>query len=379
MRDRDAPSDIALRLEALAGRRDADRGALSRIRQAAGQYRRRLRTTAPCRRVIRRRLLAAAFPDRIAQRRGDIGSFRLSGGGGSAKLPPTDPLARASAAGGRARWSWAPSARIRLACPARPGGPARRPHHGDGGERARPGVRRRPVATAPAPIGGVGAGGPHPSGRPAGNRRASWPTPSGASRIGAGLDGGSSPTAGPRRPAAQPRPCNVPDLTDAALAAGVRDWLAPHLLGTDKARRGGKTRPGMLLLRGILGWERASRLDRDLPTHLPLAGWPRGDRLHATGAAGGGAGAGVLWPANVTPVLAGGRMQAAIRPALAGRPAGRHHGRPGRILDRRLGRCAPRHAGPLSLATTGPNILARRITRVPKPAKNYLAHCSESP
>ena len=38
-------------------------------------------------------MLAAGFPDRIAQRRGEPGSFRLSGGGG-ARLAVTDPLAR---------------------------------------------------------------------------------------------------------------------------------------------------------------------------------------------------------------------------------------------------------------------------------------------
>ncbi len=39
-------------------------------------------------------LIAAGFPDRIAQRRGEPGQFRLAGGGG-ARLPPTDPLAAA--------------------------------------------------------------------------------------------------------------------------------------------------------------------------------------------------------------------------------------------------------------------------------------------
>ena len=39
-------------------------------------------------------LIAAAFPDRLAQRRSEPGSFRLSGGGG-ARLAVTDPLAKA--------------------------------------------------------------------------------------------------------------------------------------------------------------------------------------------------------------------------------------------------------------------------------------------
>ncbi|QOF95874.1 ATP-dependent helicase HrpB [Novacetimonas hansenii] len=89
------PADIRLRLDLIAGGEHpaADRGALSRIRQAARQYRRRMGIG----RDVEARgdcaaLLAAAFPDRIAQRRGDIGSFRLSGGG-SARMGKTDTLA----------------------------------------------------------------------------------------------------------------------------------------------------------------------------------------------------------------------------------------------------------------------------------------------
>ncbi len=85
---RDAASaDIALQLEALA--RDRRLGA---IRRTADMYRNRLRTRAPAE-GDPGRLIAAAFPDRIAQRR-DPGSFRLAGGGG-ASLPLSDPLSRA--------------------------------------------------------------------------------------------------------------------------------------------------------------------------------------------------------------------------------------------------------------------------------------------
>ncbi|MBY4641129.1 ATP-dependent helicase HrpB [Gluconacetobacter entanii] len=92
------PADIRLRLDLIAGgdHPAADRGALSRIRQAARQYRRRMGIG---RDVVARgdcaALLAAAFPDRIAQRRGDVGTFRLSGGG-SARMGKTDTLASAS-------------------------------------------------------------------------------------------------------------------------------------------------------------------------------------------------------------------------------------------------------------------------------------------
>lgn len=91
-----APADIRLRLDLLAGgdHPDADRAALSRIRHAARQYRRRLglgrdipASGDPA------ALIAAAFPDRVAQSRGDAGSFRMAGGG-SARLSKTDELAR---------------------------------------------------------------------------------------------------------------------------------------------------------------------------------------------------------------------------------------------------------------------------------------------
>ncbi|GAN99780.1 DNA helicase HrpB [Komagataeibacter xylinus NBRC 13693] len=91
-----APADIRLRLDLLAGgdHPDADRAALSRIRHAARQYRRRLglgrdipASGDPA------ALIVAAFPDRVAQSRGDAGSFRMAGGG-SARLSKTDELAR---------------------------------------------------------------------------------------------------------------------------------------------------------------------------------------------------------------------------------------------------------------------------------------------
>jgi ATP-dependent helicase HrpB len=89
-------ADIGLRLAALDGRDpEVDRGAVSRIRQAAGQYRRRLNLPGAATAAgDPAKLIAAGFPDRIAQGRGELGSFRLAGGGG-ARLGANDPLARA--------------------------------------------------------------------------------------------------------------------------------------------------------------------------------------------------------------------------------------------------------------------------------------------
>ena len=122
LRSPEAPADIGIRLLAIRhGDPDADRGALSRIRRAAGQYRRRLRLPADFEpsdvdlNLEPGRLLAAAFPDRIGQRRGDPGSFRFSGGGGG-RMSRTDkmasvPLLVAAALDVKA------AARIRLAAP----------------------------------------------------------------------------------------------------------------------------------------------------------------------------------------------------------------------------------------------------------------------
>ncbi|MDD2877748.1 MAG: ATP-dependent helicase HrpB [Acidiphilium sp.] len=108
-------ADISTRLDLIrergvgergAGRGTGDRGAIARIRQAGATYRTRL--------GLRRDavasgdaavLIASGFPDRIAVRRGEPGSFRMSDGGG-AKLDLADPLSRApmlavAALGGR--------------------------------------------------------------------------------------------------------------------------------------------------------------------------------------------------------------------------------------------------------------------------------------
>ncbi len=115
----DAPADIALRLGLLAEGARRGGGVIARARQVARQYRRRLSVDGgdgahpPPDRSAPGRLLAAAFPDRIAARRGEPGSFRLSGGGG-ARLPASDPLARAPLLVA-ARLEIKGAARIRLA------------------------------------------------------------------------------------------------------------------------------------------------------------------------------------------------------------------------------------------------------------------------
>ena len=101
-RERDA--DLRWRIELFQERRRSqelprgvslDRGALERVRQVARQFERQLRLgdkEEPDPREAGR-VLALAYPDRVAQRRpGGLGQFLLSNGRG-AELPPSDPLA----------------------------------------------------------------------------------------------------------------------------------------------------------------------------------------------------------------------------------------------------------------------------------------------
>ena len=316
LRGRDAPADVQLRLDALAGQGDVDRGTVSRIRRQANAYQRRLRVGNEAE-GDPGMLLAAAFPDRIAQRRGEPGSFRLSGGGG-ARLPRTDPLANAALLA-VASLDLKASARIRLAAPLDlanlPPSVARQvtetvessfdPVTGTVLSRRR---RRlgalvlddRTVPADPAHTASVLA-------EAVGRRMDALPWTDAARQVQAraallrGLDPG------------------VPDLSDAGLAATVKDWLAPHLLGV--SRMAGVAALDLhALLRGLLGWEHAARLDRDLPTHLALPGGRAAvDYMQPVPLASARAQA--FYGMQASPVLAGGRVPlqlALLSPA--GRP-----------------------------------------------------------
>ncbi len=266
LRGRDVPTGIEQRLDALEGRgADVDRGAVARIRRQSGQYRRRLRTSAapdgepgP--------LLAAAFPDRIAQRR-DPGSFRFSGGGG-AKLPRGDRLANEAFLVVAALDPKGASV-IRLAAALDP-------------------------AALPLQVAGqitetVESGFDATAGAVLSRRRR---------RLGAliledrTIEADPAETASALAAAAmrnndvlpwtdaarqlQARAILLrtldpatPDLADPALAETAQDWLAPALLGMRRlSELSGLDLAG--LLRARLGWEAASRLDRLLPTHVTL-------------------------------------------------------------------------------------------------------------
>ena len=310
----DSPVGISLRLDALEGAAEADRATIARIRRQAGQYRRRLGTSAspdgepgP--------LLAAAFPDRIGQRR-EPGSFRFSGGGG-AKLPRGDALANAPYLVAAALDPKG-AALIRLAAPLDPAD--------------------LPPQVAAGITETVESGFDPASGAVLSRRRR---------RLGAlvledrTLEADPAHTAAAladaagRTPGALPwtdvtrqlqsraallrtiEPA-TPDLSDDALAAEAKDWLAPHL---DGMRRLADLADLDLVaaLRDRLGWEAASRLDRLLPTHLPLPGG-RAAVDYTQSVPVASARAQYFYGMAQTPVLADGRIP--LRLALLS-PAGR--------------------------------------------------------
>ncbi len=268
LRGTDISSDIGLRLAALDGSDDADRGAVSRIRRGAAQYRRRLRLGDAVAAGDPAPLIAAAFPDRIAQRRGEPGSFRLSGGGG-ARLPLTDPFSRLSLLA-VASLETRVGSRIRLAAPLDPA--------------------RLPAVLAARVTEAVETGLDPVSGSVLARRRR---------RLGAlvledrteAVDPGDTATAlaaavdfstFPWSEAARQLRARValvrgldgddswPDLSDAALAAD-RGWLVPYLFGRSRLADLEKIDLGAAL-RGCLTREQAVRLDRELPAQLELPG-----------------------------------------------------------------------------------------------------------
>jgi ATP-dependent helicase HrpB len=316
LRAPDASCDIELRLAALEGAVEADRGAVARIRRAAAQYRRRLRAPDAAEGKAGT-LLAAAFPDRIAQRRGEPGSFRFSGGGGG-RMPVADPLSRAKlvvAASVQVKGS----AHIRLASVL---DPACLP----------PSVAARvteAVETAFDPVSGaVLARRRRRLGALVLEDRTEPADPAlTASALAAAVTAADLPWTEPARQlqarvallrALEPE-AGWPDLSDAGLLAG-RDWLEPHLYGLSRLSEVAKIDLAGLL-RGRLSREQASRLDRELPGHLALPGG-RAAVDYTQPVPVAAARAHLFYGLAETPRIAGGRVP--LRLALlspAGRPA----------------------------------------------------------
>ncbi|MGH7043354.1 MAG: helicase-related protein, partial [Acetobacteraceae bacterium] len=245
---------------------EVDRATIARIRRATAQYRRRL--DLPSALVAAGdpgRLIAAAFPDRIAARRDEPGSFRLAGGGG-ARLPAGDKLARAPLLA-VAALQVTTSTRIRLAAPL---DPANLP----------PVLAARlveQVETAFDPVSGtVLARRRRRLGALILSDTTAPADPEEASIALAAAIAGPAWAKLPWSSAARQLQARVallrtlepeagwPDLTDPALRATVAAWLAPSLAGMRRLADAGKLDLATIL-RATLPRPLAARLDRHLP------------------------------------------------------------------------------------------------------------------
>ena len=321
LRSQEAPADIATRLNAIAhGDPNADRGVLHRIRQTSDQYRRRMRVPRNTEAAGEPGpLLAAAFPDRIAQRRGEPGSFRLSGGG-SARIPVTDPLSKAGLLVA-ASLELKTASRIRLAATLDPDAlppslAARVTEQVESGFDSTTGtvlVRRRRRLGALILSDRTEAGDPSLIAEALANvvatqdlRPLPWTGTTRQLQARVALMRGIEPDAG------------WPDISDTALKATIQDWLTPFLAGVTRLGDAGKLDLHGIL-RGTMAWDLASRLDRDLPTHLPLPGG-RAAIDYTEGSPLAAAKAQAFYGLAATPLLANGRIP--LRVALLS-PAGR--------------------------------------------------------
>jgi ATP-dependent helicase HrpB len=290
---------------------------VARIRQGAQQYRARLGVrAAPA--GDAGTLLAAGFPDRIAQSRGEAGSFRLSGGGG-AKLPPTDPLARCKllvAAGLEQK----ASARITLA--------------------AALDAESLPESVAARCTERVESGFDPATGTVFSRRRRRYGAlvledrmvPADPAETAATLARvlSEKPELLPWSEAARQLQARAallrgvdpafPDLSDSALAAESGAWLVPHLHGMTRLAEVQKL-DFCAVLRGLLSWEQAARLDREVPTHITLPGG-RAAVDYSGPVPVAAARAQAFFGLKQTPRLAGGKipLQVALL-SPAGRPA----------------------------------------------------------
>ena len=299
-----ASADLVLRLEALAGRGEGDRAILSRVRHAAKLYRNRLGVGAVPGFGTPGPIVAAGFPDRIGQSRGEAGSYRLAGGG-SGNLPASDPLARArliavAALDGK-------GSKIRLAAPldveALPDFLQARckttretgfdPVNGAVSirERMRLGnlvLRDRAAAPNPEEIQAALA-----QALSTRLEQLDWTEAAENFSARVAVMRGVDET--------------YPDLSRAALAASVQVWLAPYLAGMTNLREA-KSLDMYQLLRAQLTHEQAARLDRDLPAELNL----RGGRVridYSGPVPVASARAHVFYGTDATPVLAGGKIK----------------------------------------------------------------------
>lgn len=270
------PADIRSRLHLIAGdthHPDADRASLARIREGARRYRQRLglRGGADMDPDAAGGLIAAGFPDRVAQSRGEPGRYRLAGGG-SARLGATDPLARESLLA-VAALHVRTATELCLAAPLDaenlPDALLARtteqvettldPVTGSimARKRLRLGalvLRDRSVAVAPEEAGSLLLA----QIRSDLTRNLAWTEAARQFQARAAL----------ARTHLDP---SLPDLSDDALAATLEEWLEPYLAGLTKLAQV-KALDLLTILRSRLPYEVLTRIDRELPRMIEVQG-----------------------------------------------------------------------------------------------------------
>jgi ATP-dependent helicase HrpB len=271
--------DIVLTESEPSGGAVLDRGALAAVRQSARDLRRRLGVRdmdAPDSRATGR-LLAMAYPDRVAQRRAGGGRYLLSGGRGAA-LPEADPLASEDWLAVADLDEAGQDARIFLAAPITSADieslfearlAERDVLRWDAREQAVVARRQRRLgalvledrplpepdreAVRAAMLEGI---------RTMGLESLPWTD---------ALRGWRQRVAFLRRHLGEP----WPDLSDAALQATLADWLGPYLDGV--SRRAHLDRIDLAAaLQGQLDWPLRQKLDELAPTHVVV---PSGSRV----------------------------------------------------------------------------------------------------
>lgn len=269
-------ADISARL-ALFTRDDphADRGAMARMRDSARRFLRRIgERDLPLAPLPEQAgaLLAAGFPDRVAQgtggSAGEVGRFRLSGGG-SARVPANDPLAREKLLAGAA-FHTRTATEITLAAPLDPENLPRSllDRTSEQVETSLDPVSGRVIARRRLRLGALVL-----------RDRNTEVTPEEAQALllaqvqadpDAALDWTNAARQFQARAVLARATCapHLPDLSAQALAVDI-GWLEPYLAGLDRLSQV-RTLDLLSILRARLEYADLAALDRHLPTHLTL-------------------------------------------------------------------------------------------------------------
>lgn len=318
LKGRDSDADLRHRVQLLRGDSNdprLDRNQRARVKQSAQDWRRQLGVNKDGQSAVAQsgQVLALAYPDRLAQRRGGTGQFRLSNGRG-AMLPPHDPLAAQDFLAVGSLDGDGREARIFLAAPIALAEIEEdfasaieavdtlawnvRTETVDAKRERRlwslvleekPLRNPQPEQVIAAMIEGIRAMG-----------LAALPWTDNARNLQARI-------AFLRR-AGDPRH-DWPDLSDAALLASLEDWLAPYLSGmTRRAHLASLDLMDALLSR--LEWKQRQALDELAPTHVTV---PSGSRVPLDYQTGEVPVLAVrlqeMFGATDTPTVAGGKVQ----------------------------------------------------------------------